>query len=130
MSQPADVPIPTMRMAGAVVKSAVILCLVENTNAQGLATRVSAELVKSVSTLAATAARWKRPCYALTAARKSQVTKSMPLWMVRMLLRNGLACSLVLTLVIAPSIVAFTTARSLAILKMPTLATALALLTL
>jgi len=127
MSQPADVPIPTMKMAGAVVKSAVILCPVENTNAQGLATRVSAEPAKSALTLAATVARLKRPYYAPTAVMKSRVTKSMPLRTVRMLSRNGLACSVVLTLVIAPSIVAFITARSLAILKTPTLATALAL---
>jgi hypothetical protein len=129
-SRPADVPTPTTRTAGAVVKSAAISCPAESTNARDLVTRVYAELAKYVSMLAATVARSKRLCSALIVAMKSQATKSMPPRMVKMSSKNGLACSLAPTLVIALSIVVFTTARNLVMLKMLNPATALVLLTL
>lgn len=119
-----------MKMAGAVVKSAAILCPVESTNVRDLAMRAFVELVKCGSMLAATVVRLKRPYFALTVVTKSQVTKSIPPRTARTLPRNGLVCSLALTLAIAPSIVVSITARSLVTLKTPTLVTVLVLLTL
>jgi len=111
------------------VRSVAISCLVESTNVRDLAMRVSVELVKCVSMLAATVARSRRPCFALTVAMKSQATKSTPLRTARTSSRNGLACLLALIPVIVPSIAVFTTVRSLVIRKIPTLATVLVLLT-
>jgi hypothetical protein len=128
MSLLAVVPTPIMRMAGVAARFVVTSCLAENTSVLDLAMRVFVELVKCVSMLAAIVARSRKLCYVLTAAMKSQATRSTMLRTVRMLLKSGLACSLALTPATVPSIVVFTIAKSLATLRKPILVIALVLL--